>query len=304
MGCAGFCRSVSEARFDAGLAVGERCVLPTFLIIGAQKSGTTWLARMLRQHPNVYIAPAEIHYFDKDYNYRRGLSWYEQHFAAAPNQRAIGEKTPDYLWANGNGAEGHLPDVHLNIHRTVPSAKLIVLLRNPVDRAVSAVKHIIRSGRISPLHAIDDLLIGTKRSLVEGHGVLDYGFYCRQLEAYLECFDRRQLLVLIYEEDVVAHPDAGLAKVCRFLEIDPSRRFDGTSDKINAHQQSWLSLVLSYHVPALRPFSKRFGRKLPQYSPRPSTHVLQELFELYAGENDRLFQLLERGPVAAWRPTV
>lgn len=276
-------------------------MLPTFLIIGAQKAGTTWLAKMLRQHPDVYMPPAEIHYFDKVANYRKGLAWYEQHFAEATHHLAIGEKTPDYLWANGQGVEGHLPDVHRNIHDTLPGARLIISLRNPVERAISAVKHIIGSGRVSPLHAIDELLTGTKRALVEGHGVLDYGFYYRQLKAYLEYFDRRQLLVLIYEEDVLAAPAAGLARVCDFLGIDGAFPFRGTGERVNAHHHSLVSLLLSYHIPALRPVSKRIGRHLPKYNPRPSRDVLDALHGIYAEENAKLFDLLQRRPASAWQ---
>lgn len=276
-------------------------MLPNFLIIGAQKSGTTWLARLLRQHPDVFMPPGEIHFFDKAHNYRNGLGWYEAHFAGANGRRAIGEKTPDYLWADGRGVEGHLPDVHRHIHDALPDARLIAVLRNPVERAVSAVKHIIGSGRVSPLHAMDDLLIGPKQALVEGHGVLDYGFYHRQLTAYLQYFDRSQLLVLFYEEDVVGDPAAGLAKVCRFLGIDDRVTFDGLRERVNANHHSRLSLMLSYHVPALRPISKRIGRRLPRYRPRPSGEVRRRLYALYADENRRLFELLGRDPVPAWR---
>lgn len=275
-------------------------VLPNFLIIGAQKSGTTWLAKMLRQHPDVYMPPGEIHFFDKAHNFGKGLAWYASHFAGANGQKAIGEKTPDYLWANGQGVEGHLPEVHRNIHRTLPDARLIAVLRNPVDRAVSAVKHIIGSGRISPRHAIDDLLTGPKRSLVDGHGVIDYGFYHRQLAAYLEYFDRRQLLVLIYEEDVVGNPEAGLKRVCQFLEIDDSFEFQGVRERVNAHKHAKLSLLLSYHLPILRPVSKRLARRLPKYDPRPSPHVLEQLNQMYADENARLMALLGRDPRAGW----
>src|SRR5262249_40448697 len=74
---------------------------PNFIIIGAQKSGTTWLARHLRNHPEVFLVRGEIHFFDKDFNFARGRDWYESQFAAATTHRAIGEKTPEYLWANG-----------------------------------------------------------------------------------------------------------------------------------------------------------------------------------------------------------
>lgn len=277
--------------------------LPSFLIIGAQKAGTSWFADKLRQHPDVYMPARELHYFDKDSNFRRGLSWYESHFAEAKGQRALGEKTPDYLWANGNGVEGHLSDVHWNVHRVLPEAKLIAILRNPVDRAISATNHLIRSGRVSPLHSIDDILVGKKRYLVEGHGVIDKGRYYRQIKAYLECFKRRQLLVLVFEEDVVRDPAAGLIKVCRFLEIDPSFPFRQLAEKHNAPRRSKLRLVIDHYLPILRPHSSRIDRYLPAWKGRPSVSVLRKMRALYAAENEELFDLLSCR-ISAWNPAM
>jgi hypothetical protein len=188
--------------------------LPNFLIIGAQKAGSTWLVYNLRRHPEVFLAPREVHYFDKDFNYAKGLGWYEKRFKRAGDKKAVGEKTADYLWANGRGVEGHMPHVHRNVHETLSDARLVVVVRNPVERAISAVNHIVRTGRVSPFIHIDDLLLGDKRVLVEGHGVIDCGRYHRQIAAYLELFDRSQLLILVFEEDVVADPASGLRKVC------------------------------------------------------------------------------------------
>lgn len=101
---------------------------------------------------------------------------------------------------------------------TLPHAKLIISLRNPVERAISAVHHIIRSGRISPLHSVDDLLVGKKHYLVEGHGVIDKGRYYRQIKAYSEYFDQTQMLILIFEKDIVQNPSLGLKKCAIFWE--------------------------------------------------------------------------------------
>lgn len=272
--------------------------VPNFLIIGAQKSGTTWLAGNLEQHPEVFMPAHEIHYFDKDYNFTKGMSWYEKHFAAVKNQKAIGEKTPDYLWANGRGVEGHLPDVHRNIYSALPDVKLIAVLRNPVNRAVSAVNHIINSARISPLHDIDDLLVGDKQHLVQGHGIIDCGRYCRQIRAYLELFDRDQLLILIFEEEVVQDPDSALRKVCEFLEIDPSFEFQDKKRRRNVGS-SKMALVVGYYLPFLRPFFRLLGHYLPATKNRPSEPTIRELYRMYQEENEKLFDLLGRR-IVSW----
>jgi hypothetical protein len=68
--------------------------LPDFLIIGAQKAGTTWLRALLRHHPNVYMPDREIHFFNKEHNYRRGLDWYARHFRGADGNKRMGKRRP------------------------------------------------------------------------------------------------------------------------------------------------------------------------------------------------------------------
>ena len=226
--------------------------LPNFLIIGAQKSGTSWFARILSQHPDIYIFKFEIHFFDKIYNYNNGIEWYKKHFPSYSKYKFIGEKTPEYLFANGNAGEGHLPDVHKNLFHNLPDAKLIIILSNPVNRAISAVNHIIRSGRISPLHNIDQLLFGKKTHLLEGHGVIAKGMYYQQIKAYLEFFDQRQLLILVYEEDLIRDSISGIKKVCNFLGADSDFNFTKLEDRINQHNCSRIRMLVDYYLPQLR----------------------------------------------------
>ena len=277
-------------------------VLPNFLIVGAQKCGTTWLASLLRQHPDVYMPEAEIHFFDKACHYARGTDWYERHFAGARDEKAIGEKTPDYFWANGQGGEGHLPNVHRNIHNVLPDAKLIVALKNPVERAISAVKHIIRSGRISPFHKIDDLLVGEKRDLLEGYGVFEMGKFHTLLEAYLELFEPDQILILVFEEDIVENPSRGLRKVCRFLDIEPSWEFSNMDAKANAFNSSIVHLTVKYHLPFLSWLSRPLEAFLPAARYTPGRPVIEHLYRVYEEENKRLFALLKRQPPESWLP--
>ncbi len=140
---------------------------PNFFIIGAQKSGTSWLADVLSQHDDVFLASEEIHYFDKLHNMKHGFDWYSRHFAGAGSCRAIGEKTPDYLWAHGNGGEGHNSNVHVDITTEFPDAKYLVVVRNPVDRAISALVHTIKTNRVSFLRPIDRLFEDQYRDILK-----------------------------------------------------------------------------------------------------------------------------------------
>ncbi len=277
--------------------------LPNFLIIGAQKCGTTWLVAMLRQHPDVYMPEQEVHFFDKAGNYEKGIEWYASHFAGAENRRRVGEKTPDYFWADGRGGEGHMPDVHRHIHRHLPDAKLIITLKNPVDRAVSAVKHLIRTRRISPLHRMDDLLAGRKSALLEGFGVFEVGRFSTLLTAYLDLFRRDQILVLFFEEDIVRRPQEGLKKICAFLEIDDSFRFSGIAQRVNRFDSCKLHLVAQYYFPVLSPLTSVLGRLLPESDYLPSESVLRHLHGLYREENRKLFDLLGRESPVSWLAT-
>lgn len=267
--------------------------LPDFLIIGAQKAGTTWLRTQLGQHPDVYMAPREVHFFDKEYNFARGVEWYASHFAEA-GAKTAGEKTPEYLWANGRRIGGHLPDVHRRIHHVLPHAKLIAVLRDPVLRAVSALHHVIRHGGVSPRHSADDLLLGRKQHLLANHAILEKGLYAEQLRAYMDLFPPEQMLVLVFEEDVVAHPREGLARTCRFLGVDSGFEFRGVGSRRNVGRRSWLRLFVDYHVPALRRLTPRLDRHLPHWEPDPSPETLGRLARFYRQPNQELFELLGR----------
>ena len=111
---------------------------PNTVIIGAQKSATTWVQRRLAQHPDVYMASGEVHYFDRERNFSQGPEWYARHFQKSGDERIVCEKTPDYLWTTLDGVSGEPTDKPERMHALLPDAKLIVVLRDPVRRAISA----------------------------------------------------------------------------------------------------------------------------------------------------------------------
>ena len=110
--------------------------LPDFLGLGVQKGGTTSLHRLLEQHPDVFLPPVkEVHYFSL--NYASGEAWYRSQFAGAKPDQHCGEITPYYIFH---------PQVAARVKEALPQAKLIVLLRDPVDRALSQYFHSRRHG--------------------------------------------------------------------------------------------------------------------------------------------------------------
>lgn len=200
--------------------------LPNFLILGAQKSGTTWLFEQLRQHPRIFTSrPKELHYFSSIQHYGAAWSEYRWRFQRMrklrPQHLVAGEATPNYLWTSDHGSEvwsapwdetawrHGIPD---RIAETLGTdLRLIAMLRDPVDRAISAFYHHLDKDRIDR----DLPFLENARRF----GIVSMGFYAAHLERYLKRFDGRNILVLIQEE-VAAKPAEALAQVHRHLGVD------------------------------------------------------------------------------------
>jgi len=175
-------------------------MLPTFIGIGAQRAGTTWAYNCLAEHPDVFMTrKKELHFFYV--NYSRGLDWYERQFAEAGPARARGEITPDYLYHE---------TALVNIAKDVPDARLFVILRNPIDRAVSAFA----------LHA--DRYSGQTFSaaLESDEELIDRGFYARHLRRVLAHFPRERLGIFFYD-DLVDRPAEFVRSLYAFVAVAP-----------------------------------------------------------------------------------
>jgi hypothetical protein len=200
--------------------------LPTFLVLGAQKAGTTALFAYLREHPDV-TGPAwkEVSFFDR--HYARGIRWYRGNFPLRGRRcAAVGEASPSYLFH---------PLAPERVRAAVPDAHLIVLLRNPVDRAHSHYQHEVALGRetLSFEEALErepERLAGEVERLTSDPGYFSHawwnytyvsrGRYAEQLERWLALFPRRQLLVLLTDE-LSADPRATYTRVLQFLGVAP-----------------------------------------------------------------------------------
>jgi len=203
--------------------------LPGFLVIGAQKAGTTALYAYLREHPAI-TGPSwkEVSFFDR--HYARGEAWYRGNFPNNLRVRGdlVGEASPSYLFH---------PLAPERVAGLVPEAKLIALVRNPVDRAYSHYQHEVALGREplsfeDALAAEDERLRGEEERLVAdptyfSHAWWNYtyrarGLYAEQLERWLAVFAGEQLLV-VPSDDLSADPGAAYARVLEFLGAAPHR---------------------------------------------------------------------------------
>jgi len=194
--------------------------MPNFLIIGAMKSGTTALYYYLEQHPEIYMSPVkEPNFFSSQEQENAAdtvtnIGPYQNLFRGASGKKAIGEASHSYLYEPGAAAE---------IRRYIPGAKLIAILRNPVDRAYSHFLHMVRTGA----EPLDDFAQALQEEAVGIHKertFQDYigrGLYYDQLERYFGTFPREQIRVYLYE-DLSAAPIATVQDAFRFLGVDDS----------------------------------------------------------------------------------
>jgi len=182
-------------------------VLPNVLIVGAAKCGTTSLHEYLDRHPEVAMShEKELDFFVEEKSWGRGVEWYASQFADA---RVRGESSPSYtVFPRYRG----VPE---RIRHVVPEAKLIYLVRDPIDRIVSHFLHrqVVRPG------AIEDAFADAGRR----EGLVAPSRYWLQLERYLEHFAHEQILV-VDSDDLRARRDETLARVFGFLGVDPQFR--------------------------------------------------------------------------------
>lgn len=271
--------------------------LPNFLIIGAAKAGTSWVARRLGQHPQVYEG-GSTYYFDNPIHFAKGVEWYTQCFRGAKDARAIGEKTPSYLWGAKYDSSADPSIVPQRVRHIIPDARIIVILRNPANRAVSHFNYAIRTGHLSPFSDIDRVLTGRQHA-VKGQRILDRGLYCRQIERWLKYFPREQMRILILERDVVQRPTDTLIDLCQFLGVDATHKF---KDAYRAENQkiSKFELVLKYYAPPVQRVLRPVLRFLPQQSFAPNAATSGYLADYFAAENARLESLLGHD-LSCWR---
>jgi hypothetical protein len=240
--------------------------LPDFLILGAQKAGPTALYDYLHRHPAI-SGPSwkEVSFFDR--HWARGQRWYRGHFPRGAAQ-PVGEASPSYLFH---------PLAPERVRSLVPDARLIALLRNPVDRAFSHYQHEVALGR-EPLSFEDALAAEEERTRGEvermvadpryfSHAWWNWtyrarGLYAEQLERWYAVFPREQLLVLATEE-LGAAPAETYARVLAFVGA-PAHELDA--------------------------YPRVFSREYEQMAPATRAALAAD----YAKPNARLYELLGR----------
>lgn len=210
-------------------------MFPDAIIIGAARSGTSWLMKALHEHPDVHIPLKEIHYFT---TYReKGVGWYRSFFTDEAKVNV--EKSVSYFRAESAGI----------IKETVPDADLILILRDPIERVYSQYKM-----RLSFGDAGRDI----EQALSPDSAMVREGLYYRHLENFLRHFSRDKLNIFLFE-DFKEDNGRFFADVCRVLGVD--ERFEPSllGEKYNPSRvpprHQWLTDVKNSLVNFLHEFS-------------------------------------------------
>jgi hypothetical protein len=258
-----------QVRRLRGRILGSRHLLPDFVIIGAARSGTTYLLGQLNQHPNVLAGPAETHFFDT-HRYRYGTGWYRLRFASTTERRRLqaagvspvltGESSPSYLSD---------PTVPGRLARAVPEARLIALLRDPTMRAASHWAWCLRQcgetrsfrdaveAEIGPPGDGRGIRVPTDRRIGDPL-IVRRGLYQRQLERWFVHFPRERLLV-IQSEHWFSQPLDVLGEVCRFLGLPERDTLPRVMRNRNKPHDPYDPEVLEHLRDFYRPYNERLA---------------------------------------------
>ena len=219
----------------------RKATLPDFLVIGAEKAGSSWLWRNLSAHPEIFMPlTKEIHFFNKTRNWERGPSWYARFFADAPPGTVRGEATPGYLYSE---------EAPSRIRELLPNAKLIVSLRDPVERAFSAYRMAISKLHIPPCPfetALDRYPFLIRNSL-----------YSEALARYFQFFPRENMRILLFHE-MMAHRPKTLAELYRFLGVQDCFEPPGL-ERRHAPSRDTRSSALNAAILGIAAFLRQIG---------------------------------------------
>jgi hypothetical protein len=277
------------------------CDLPTFICIGAEKCGTTALYDELKLHPDIYMSPIkETNFFSTDTVVENFRSDYIQHelrksldlddyFSASPLPEIWGayiKEESHYLNLFSDGkpfaARGEISNSYFysetaaqNISDTLPAARIILILRNPVHRAYSQYRAMVRDGRTTKDCLIDEILHDQKftdRRWGSCHGYIDHGLYSTQLERLFATIDRSRIKVVISEEFFLDR-ESILNEILQFISVnniidkDVIHNRNRSIAPRNAKFIRWLTKTgIKSHLSSVVPVNLRSGLKKLFYS--------------------------------------
>jgi len=217
-------------------------MIPNYLIIGVQKGGTTSAQYTFSKHPEIFIAPGEMHYFDNKYS--KGLNWYKSQFPKG--KKTVGEKTPKYIFKS----------ICIDrIYRNIPKVKLVLILRDPVKRFFSQLN--MEHGNVSQ----QEFNKIARQAIRRRTNVLQRGFYFEQIQHVLSKFPRNQLHIAI-SEHVKQNPKKEYNKMFKFIGVS---ELDDVPYNTNVHKRTYKNAIQKVLQDRLVRIYKPHNEKLFQF---------------------------------------
>jgi hypothetical protein len=293
---------------------------PNFLIAGAGESGTSWLYASLLQHTQVYM-PKEMrpepHFFYKEWEFEKGLPYYlEKYFANVPKSAlAVGERSSSYIFGE-NVAE--------RIYTAFPDIKIIIMLREPVERAYSNWRFTVQSGlewrSFESAIRVEDRRIRNEKNpfwkQIKPYAYLARSQYGEQIKKFFEVFPAKNILVM-NSDTVKKNESLSLQQVCNFLGIDELKDYQAPGTFPTSSVQSKIvqyglrkyfggrfdHLIEQTRIKDAKPelfYNRPFQfllklnqtHKHPKLSPRTKT----ELEKFFSASNNQLSQYVDWDP--------
>lgn len=220
---------------------------PDFIGIGAMKSASGWIFKCLREHPEISNKNIkELYFFNKPFNYRKGIKRYYSIFEKASEGQIKGEYTPSYMLD---------PKVPLLIHKDFPNVKILACLRNPADRAYSDYRYNIQeNGRFIRYKNFED----TIKSDPE---FVERGFYYKQLKPYFDLFPRENILILFYE-NLRKDPERIIEKIYKFLGVNDTNYNPSLVDRKLSVTGTY---IIKYKLPFFNSLIYRLDEKVKDH---------------------------------------
>lgn len=270
--------------------------LPNFIVLGVPKAATTWLYQCLDEHPEVFVPEKELEFFGS-YRYNYGIKWYREKFVNWETELVGGDVSISYF-------QSHQAPRQMRNHLNCQDLKLIVLLREPIGRALSFYEMRVLKGE-NLVSFEDSLNVPYYRQLY-----IDTGHYYRYFENYLKYFSREQILVLLYEE-IKQDPDRVMEKAFDFIGVNTNYKIDMLKRRANVgksirnskrHQAlTYLGFVFQAKLPwfgigvRLRNMLTKFSQKINFYNYRRDyridIQVFNKLKEEFQVSNERLAEI-------------
>ena len=250
--------------------------LPQCLLIGVRKGGTRALLEFMNIHPNIQAAHSEIHYFDNDENYNRGLDWYRKRMPYSYSDQITIEKSPSYFVEDG---------VPQRVYQMNASMKLLLIVRDPIDRAVSDYMQIVANkvSRNKTYQSFEEMSTHANGEINRSYNAIKRSVYHKFFKRWLSVFPREQFLI-IDGENFIKHPLEELQAVENFLGLEHKILSD------NIYFNKTRGFYCIQNMTSQKCLSASKGRKHPALSP----DVARKLREFFRPLNQKFYNLVGR----------